>query len=68
MYSLSHRNNIQFMVWEIKTKGRSGMFKLSHMSVAIKTVAVLGHGLDRLYPYLNKSLSEKSLKMQINFS
>ena len=30
------------MVWEIKTKGRSGMFKLSHMSVAIKTVAVLG--------------------------
>lgn len=25
----------------------------------LKTVAVLGHGLDRLYPYLNKSLSEK---------
>lgn len=25
----------------------------------LKTVAVLGHGLDRIYPYLNKSLSEK---------
>ncbi|MCF8367028.1 MAG: DNA-processing protein DprA [Bacteroidales bacterium] len=27
----------------------------------LKTVAVLGHGLDRLYPYLNTSLSEKIL-------
>jgi len=25
----------------------------------LKTVAVLGHGLDRLYPYLNTALSEK---------
>jgi DNA processing protein len=25
----------------------------------LKTVAVLGHGLDRIYPFLNKSLSEK---------
>jgi len=27
----------------------------------LKTVAVLGHGLDRLYPYLNRQLSEKIL-------
>ena len=25
----------------------------------LKTVAVLGHGLDRIYPYLNRQLSEK---------
>lgn len=25
----------------------------------LKTIAVLGHGLDRLYPYLNRPLSEK---------
>ena len=25
----------------------------------LKTVAVLGHGLDRIYPYLNRSLAEK---------
>ncbi len=25
----------------------------------LKTIAVLGHGLDRIYPYLNRSLAEK---------
>jgi DNA processing protein len=27
----------------------------------LKTVGVLGHGLDRIYPYLNKSLAEKMM-------
>jgi DNA processing protein len=28
----------------------------------VKTVGVLGHGLDRVYPYINKSLAEKMIK------
>lgn len=31
----------------------------SALDKRLKTVAVLGHGLDRIYPYLNKPLSEK---------
>ncbi len=31
----------------------------SSLDHQLKTIAVLGHGLDRLYPYLNRPLSEK---------
>jgi DNA processing protein len=29
---------------------------------ALKTVGVLGHGLDRIYPYLNKGLAERMIR------
>ena len=34
----------------------------SALEAQIPTIGVLGHGLDRIYPYLNKGLAEKMIK------